>query len=114
MMSSTGDDDEPQKQRTIKPLPSLLSDVGPTDLGKFICAMEIDPNQKGYISGDEAPLESCVAQSIELEGENIDLRTLDVDQLQKLCRNVGATWTTSSTKFQCRKAIACLARRHPV
>ena len=111
---STTDDDEPpttrKKQRTIKPLPSLLFDVGPADLGKFFCAMEIDPNQKGYISGDEAaPLvESCVAQSIELEGENIDVRTLNVDQLRKLCRNVGAKRTTSSSKFQCRKAIAIL------
>eukprot|EP00980_Cylindrotheca_fusiformis_P016822 scaffold5074_cov99-Cylindrotheca_fusiformis.AAC.4 len=47
-----------------------------------------------------------VAHEVTLEGdERFDLNTLTLDQLRKLCRNVGITYANNCNKFACRRAI---------
>ena len=59
--------------------------------------------------------EVMVAHTVDLEeGEGDDspfeLNVLTIDQMRKLCRNVGVSYVNKCNKFQCRKALWVLAR----
>jgi hypothetical protein len=59
--------------------------------------------------------EVMVAHTVDLEeGEGNDslfeLNVLTIDQMRKLCRNVGVSYVNKCNKFQCRKALWVLAR----
>jgi hypothetical protein len=88
-----------KKQRLYKPLPPGLVDIGPQDLAKFYCAVEVHAGRNG-----SPTTEANVAQSIvTAEGEvNLD-KDLVLDQLRKLCRNLGIKINAGTNKFQCRK-----------
>jgi hypothetical protein len=59
--------------------------------------------------------EVMVAYGMELEdadgdGPPFELNGLTIDQIRKLCRNVGVSYVNKCTKFQCRKALWVLAK----
>ena len=61
--------------------------------------------------------EVMVAYGMELEdgdadgdGSPFELNSLTIDQMRKLCRNVGVSYVNKCTKFQCRKALWVLAK----
>ena len=55
--------------------------------------------------------EVMVAYAMLLEDESaIDLNSLTLDQIRKLCKNVGVQYVNKCTKFQCRKALWILSR----
>ena len=61
--------------------------------------------------------EVMVAYGMELEDDDADgdgspfeLNSLTIDQMRKLCRNVGVSYVNKCTKFQCRKALWVLAK----
>ena len=43
------------------------------------------------------------------DNETEDLTKLTLDQLRKLCKNIGKRYVNNCTKFQCRKALCVLA-----
>ena len=43
------------------------------------------------------------------DNETKDLTKLTLDQLRKLCKNIGIRYVNNCTKFQCRKALCVLA-----
>ena len=55
--------------------------------------------------------EVMVAFEVKLVGEEgdatFDLQKLNLDQIRKLCRNVGVQYVNKCNKFQCRKALCC-------
>ena len=52
-----------------------------------------------------------VAYKVKLdEDKSVDLRMLTLDQLRKLCKNVGVRYVNNCNKFQCRKALCVLAK----
>jgi hypothetical protein len=94
----------PKKQRLYKPLPPGLADIGPQDLTKFYCAVEVHAGRNG-----SPTTEANVAQSIETTAGVVNLdNDLVLDQLRKLCRNLGIKINAGTNKFQCRKSIAIL------
>ena len=76
------------------------------DRSRFRLALELDPNPRSKNYGAE----SLVAQTVTVHVENrevvVDLKTLIVDHLRQLCKNVGAVNCGSANKFDCRKALA--------
>ena len=52
-----------------------------------------------------------VAYEVESDGDDAaDLTQLTLDQLRKLCKNVGVRYVNNCSKFQCRKALWVLAQ----
>ena len=94
------------KKRKIKTFPQELANVTDEDRSRFCLALELDPNPKSKNYGSE----SLVAQTVTVNFENrevvVDLKTLIVDHLRQLCKNVGAVNCCSANKFDCRKALA--------
>ena len=60
--------------------------------------------------------EVMVAYAMLLEDESaesaFDLNSLTLDQIRKLCKNVGVQYVNKCTKFQCRKALWILSGYH--
>lgn len=94
------------KKRKIKSFPRELANVTDEDRSRFGLALELDPNPRSKYYGTE----SLVAQTVTVDVDNrevvVDLKTLVVDHLHQLCKNVGAVNCGSANKFDCRKAIA--------
>jgi hypothetical protein len=94
------------KKRKIKSFPRELANVTDEDRSRFGLALELDPNPRSKYYGTE----SLVAQTVTVDVDNrevvVDLKTLVVDHLRQLCKNVGAVNCGSANKFDCRKAIA--------
>jgi hypothetical protein len=100
------DEAPPTKKRKTKELPDGLADITETnfrDVLKF--RMETDPHETG-----EVMVAYKVAFDENDENKSIDLDKLTLDQLRKLCKNVGAQYVNKCSKFQCRKALWVLAQ----
>jgi hypothetical protein len=59
--------------------------------------------------------EVMVAHTVDEEGGEGDdsmfeLNVLTIDQMRKLCRNIGVSYVNKCNKFQCRKALWVLAK----
>jgi hypothetical protein len=57
--------------------------------------------------------EVMVAYEFKLEGDDeatIEISSLNLDQIRKLCKNVGLQYINKCSKFQCRKALWVLAK----
>lgn len=82
------------------------------DRSRFGLALELNPNPRSQYYGTE----SLVAQTVTVDVDNrevvVDLKTLVVDRLRQLCKNVGAVNCGSANKFDCRKAIANYIKYH--
>ena len=68
--------------------------------------MEVDTNKKSKHFGHD----QLVAQSVKVTINNVDrvvdLSSLVVDHLRRLCKNLGMTHTGSLSKFEIRESIA--------
>ena len=58
--------------------------------------------------------EVMVAHTVDVDGDDggvstLELNVLTIDQMRKLCRNVGVSYVNKCNKFQCRKALWVLA-----
>lgn len=101
-----------KKKRTAKDLPPLLATLTDKDKSLFVLAEETDPNPKSPTYGKD----HLCAQSVKLKddkGNEVSFcipKDLNLDQLRKLCANVGVTNAGSSSKYKCRQAIASLIR----
>ncbi len=101
MMASSSD-----PKRKVKDFPPELAWVTDQDRHNFVLAMEVDTNKKSKHFGND----QLVAQSVKVTINNVDrvvdLNSLVVDHLRRLCKNLGVTHTGSLSKFEIRKAIA--------
>lgn len=97
-------------KRSVKPLPPALESIGPRDLSKVHCAVEV------YMKAGET-VEHSLAQFVEtdvvLDGVvrsvRVDLnRDLNLCQLRRFCRQLGVKQTATQSKDGCRRAIAML------
>lgn len=97
---------QPRAARAMKPLPEALQSFGVKDLDKIHCQVVLCK-----IDANSDPAEVNLAQYIEIDGKRIDLnikKDLVVDQMRKLCRNVGCKGTHSASHVKCQKALATL------
>jgi hypothetical protein len=119
--AAEGDSDRGKKTKksckvhSLPPLESaLLTD---RDREKFNLVLEIDKTHRSAMYGQEF----LVAKSVSFPYTNssiddqvlkpaIDLCSLSVENLRKLCTNLGISNTGSFSKFNCRKAIAICFR----
>ena len=58
--------------------------------------------------------EVMVVHTVDVDGDDggvstLELNVLTIDQMRKLCRNVGVSYVNKCNKFQCRKALWVLA-----
>ena len=95
----------PTKKRKTKELPDglcLLIEDNFRTVMKF--RLETDPHEKGEV---------MVAYLVSLndfdDNDTIELDKLTLDQLRRLCKNVGVQYVNKCSKFQCRKALWVLA-----
>lgn len=98
---------EPQaKKRKTKELPHWLSRLTEkTFRHAMTFRRETDPNEAGEpLVAFKASL--VVGEGDEAETRSIELNTLTLDQLRRLCRNVGVQYVNQHSKFQCRKALS--------
>jgi hypothetical protein len=90
----------------VKNFPPELAWVTDQDRHNFVLAMDVDTNKKSKHFGND----QLVAQSVKVTINNVDrvvdLKSLVVDHLRRLCKNLGMTHTGSLSKFEIRKAIA--------
>jgi hypothetical protein len=94
-------------KRKIKAFPSELANVTDEDRSRFGLALELDPNPKSKHYGSECLVALTVrVKNVENEDVTVDLKTLVVDHLRQLCRNVGVMNCGSANKFDCRKGLA--------
>jgi hypothetical protein len=105
----TEDLEQPQRKRKAKALPLELSLLTDADRATFELVLEIDSNSKSKGFGKEF----LTAQSVRLQPTSadqpeviFDLKSLTVEQSQKLCANLGIVNCGSQNKFNCQKAIA--------
>jgi hypothetical protein len=96
-----------QTKRKIKAFPNELANVTDEDRSRFGLAFEVDPNPKSKHYGSEC----LVAQTVTVMNPNnedvtFDLKTLVVDLLRQLCKNVGFMNCGNANKFECRKGLA--------
>ena len=95
------------KKRKTKDLPDCLSFLNENNFKTFLNArLETDQNEMDGVV--------MVAYAFSLQGEGegtttLDLSTLNLDQMRKLCRKVGVKYANKCTKFNCRKAMSILA-----
>ena len=95
------------KKRKTKEFPSELANVTDEDRSRFVMALELDPNPRSKTFGSECLVARTVTVNID-NGEEVvvDLKSLIVDHLRQLCRNVGVVNVGSVNKFDCRKGLA--------
>ena len=90
------------KKRKVKDLPDSFSGLTEFNFRHVLkTRVETDPKETGEV---------VVAYAVELEDGQVDLTTLNLDQLRKFCKKVGIQYVNNCTKFQCRKALSILAR----
>jgi hypothetical protein len=104
------------KKRNAKDLPIELLLLDDKDQEKFDLALEVDDNPKSKNYSKEF----LVAQFVRLQSTDekyngkFEINKLTIDQMRKLCRNLGITNCGSYNKFNCRKAIATYFRYQEV
>ena len=99
-------EDAPTKKRKTKELPDgllQLTEVNFRTVLKF--RLETDPHEKG-----EVMVAYKVVFDENDENKTVDLEKLTLDQLRRLCKNVGVQYVNKCSKFQCRKALWVLAQ----
>ena len=69
-------------------------------------ALDLDPNPRSKNYGSEFLVAQTVTVNVKNREVVVDLKTLIVDHLRQLCKNVGAVNCGSANKFDCRKALA--------
>jgi hypothetical protein len=88
------------KKRKAKELPDELLQLTESTFRKVMkFRLETDPHEMGEVK---------VAYEVSLCQDNnatIELDKLTLDQLRKLCKNVGVQYVNNCTKFACRKAL---------
>jgi hypothetical protein len=98
-------DEAPTKKRKTKELPERLCQLTETNFRSVVkFRLETDPHEKG-----EANVAYKVAFDDNDENQTFDLDKLTLDQLRRLCKNIGVQYVNKCSKFQCRKAIWVLA-----
>lgn len=101
-MSTTVIQDAPAKKRKVKDLPEPLSQLTDVNFRSVLNArLETDPNEASEV---------MVAYEASCDGETFVLDKLTLDQLRRLCKNVGVRYVNKCSKFQCRKALWVLAQ----
>ena len=109
-MAPVSTTDTPKRKRKTKDLPEGLSELTEVNFRKLMMfRLEPDPHETGehmvaykwksQIDGNEDD------ESTQFELE----KNLTLDQLRRLCRNVGCPFINKCNKFQCRKALWILA-----
>jgi hypothetical protein len=92
------------KKRKAKELPDELLQLTESTFRKVMkFRLETDPHETGEVK---------VAYEVSLCQDNnatIELDKLTLDQLRKLCKNVGVQYVNNCTKFACRKALWILS-----
>lgn len=95
------------RKRNAKELPESLAYLTENNF-RFKVKGRLETDQK------DPDGEVMVAYAMDLEegGDNtaFELNALTIDQMRKLCRNVGVSYVNKCTKFQCRRALWILAR----
>jgi hypothetical protein len=95
-----------EPKRKVKEFPPELAWVTDQDRKNFVLAMEVDTNKKSKHFG----LDQLVAQSVTVQINHVDrvveLNTLILDHLRRLCKNLGMRHVGSLSKFEIRKSIA--------
>jgi hypothetical protein len=118
--AAEGDGDRGKKKKKIRKVHSLPLEVASLtdrDREKFTLVLEIDKTSKSATYGQEF----LVAKSVSIPSTNssiddpvlkpaMDLCLLSVENLRKLCTNLGISNAGSYSKFNCRKAIAICFR----
>jgi hypothetical protein len=100
-----------KKKRKVPPLPLELYSLTDCDCSKFDLVLEIDKTHRSATFGQEF----LVAKSVRVPSTNgkvddpptvFNLGDITVDNLRKLCTNIGVSNAGSLSKFNCRKAVA--------
>jgi hypothetical protein len=92
----------PGKKRKTKDLPECLLYLNDRNGPRF---------RPGWRQSKEIVGKVMVAYAMLLEDESVfDLNSLTLDQIQKLCKNVGVQYVNKCTKFQYHKALWILSR----
>jgi hypothetical protein len=110
----TDDNITPSTKKTKKrrDFPPDLAKLSDKDRDKFELVLEIDSNPKSQSFNKEFLVaKSVTMQSTSTEGDEArlityELGTLTIDNLRKLCKNIGIVNCGSHNKYNCRKAIA--------
>lgn len=94
------------RKRKIKAFPIELANVTDDHRSRFSFALELDPNPRSKYYGSESLVAQAVAVNVDNREVVVDLKTLVVDHLRQLCKNIGVVNCGSANKFDCRKALA--------
>ena len=97
------------KKRTSKPLPAFLLAVSDKERSKFGISLEVDKRTNKSTYGNEFQVVQTVMvkkNAEDEEEEEYDIDELNLDQIRELCKRMGVANCGSSSKFDCRKAIA--------
>ena len=98
--------DPPAPKRKVKDFPPELAWVTDQDRKDFLLVMEVDTNKKSKHFGHDQLVAQSVKVTINDVERVVDLNSLVVDHLRRLCKNLGMTHTGSHSKFEIRKSIA--------
>ena len=93
-------------RRKVRTFPPELEWVTDQDRKDFVLAMEVDTNKKSKTFGEDQLVAQSVTVRINHVDRVVDLNSLVVDHLRRLCKNLGVTHMGSLSKFEIRKAIA--------
>ena len=69
-------------------------------------ALELDPNPKSKTFGADFLVAQTVTVNVEGRDVPFQLKSMVVDHLRQLCKNVGVINCGSSNKFDCQKSLA--------
>jgi hypothetical protein len=89
------------KKCKIKRFPQELANVTDYDQSRFRLALELDPNPRSKKYGSESLVVQTVTVNVKNRDVVVDLKTLIVDHLCQLSKNVGAVNCDSANKFDC-------------
>ena len=98
--------DEANQKRKVKSFPDELACITDQDRKNFVLALEVDHNKKSAYFGREELVAMSVTVTIDNVETVIDLKTMILDHLHQLCKNVGVKNVGSSNKFEIRKSLA--------
>jgi hypothetical protein len=106
------EDTENNNKRKVKDLPIELSLLDNEDHDKFELALEVDNNIKSKDYGKEFLLAQFVniEPTIDCSDGKFSFKKLTLEQMRKLCKNIGIANCGSHSKFNCRKAITTYFR----
>jgi hypothetical protein len=99
------------KKRKVKDLPPGLDQL--TETCDFWKSLKFRLETDGKEPGEHmVAYEACFDGDDDNDFPSILLEKLTLDQLRKLCRNVGCHYVHKCNKFHCRKALWVLANHH--